>query len=309
MDHNLETSENNLERIVLNPIIFLDLFDYPVTSFEVWHYLNKKQIFTDVIDILDRLVQKNILSIKNGFYFLVGREVIIDTRLRRYNYTCAKIKKARLFSKLFSFFPFIKSIAVANSIGAYNLRQGSDIDFFIISSVNRIWLSRFISAGLAKILGLRPTRKTKKDKICLSFYITEANLDLKKLELSDGDPYFYYWLRGLRPIYDKDNTWQKFKTANRLLLENNSNKLDNLKQEEYLIINKKPKCNVFCRFLEKITKQIQLKIMAPPLRLAMNNSEGVVISDQILKLYLIDNRRQFAHKFNAKINEIFAKNN
>ena len=49
--------------------------------------------------------------------------------------------------------------------------------------------------------------------------------------------------------------------------------------------------------------------MAPPLRLAMNNSEGVVISDQILKLYLIDNRRQFAHKFNAKINEIFAKNN
>ena len=139
MDHNLETSENNLERIVLNPIIFLDLFDYPVTAFEVWHYLNKKQIFTDVIDVLDRLVQKNILSTKNGFYFLVGREAIIDTRLRRYNYTCAKIKKRDFLANYF-LFPFIKSIAVANSIGAYNLRQGSDIDFLSLARLTAFGL-------------------------------------------------------------------------------------------------------------------------------------------------------------------------
>ena len=53
MDHNLDTRENNLERLVLNQIIFLDLFDYPVTVFDVWQYLNKKQILPAVIDVLD----------------------------------------------------------------------------------------------------------------------------------------------------------------------------------------------------------------------------------------------------------------
>jgi len=309
MSYNQETSENNNEKIVLRPIIFLDLFDYPVTAFEVWHYLDKKQFFSEVIEALDKLVQQNIISKKNGFYYLLGRGQIVDTRLRRYNYSCTKIKKAQLFIKPFSFLPFIKSIAVANFIGAYNLRQGSDIDFFIITSANRIWLSRFISAGLAKILRLRPTKQNKKNKICLSFYISEVNLDLKKFELSDGDPYFYYWLRGLKLIHDKNNTWQKFKIANHLLLDNNLNALDNFKQEGGLFISSKPKCNWLGRILEKLTKKIQLKIMAQPLRSAMNKSDGVVISDQILKLYLVDNRREFANKFNLKINEVFAKIN
>lgn len=308
MNPNQITSEKNIAEVVLSPVIFFDLFDYPVTAYEVWRYLDKQAVFTEIIFTLDDLVHKNILGKKNGFYYLLGREAIIDIRQRRFNYSCAKIKKARLFIKLFSFFPFIKLVAVANSIGAYNLRQGSDIDFFIITATNRIWLSRFISAGLAKVLRLRPTGQNKKDKICLSFYITESALNLKNLELADGDPYFYYWLRGLRPIYNKNKAWVNFLQANNLLLDNKVNKLDNLKQEEHLSINIKPRCQRLGTALEKIVKKIQLKIMAEPLRLAMNNSDGVVISDQILKLYLVDNRREFASKFNLKINEIFAKN-
>jgi len=309
MNHNQVTNKESIARAVLGSIIFLDLFDYPLTTYEVWYYLDKKFTLTDVVSVLDYLTLEKKLDKKNGFYFLPGREVIIDIRQRRFNYACSKIKKAKAFTKLFSFFPFIKLVAVANFIGAYNLRQGSDIDFFIITSPNRIWLSRLVSAGLAKILKLRPTGQQKKDKICLSFYVSESSLNLKKLELENGDPYFYYWLRGLRPIHNKKNTWFNFLQANNLVLDKIFKESNEAEQKNSLLINIKSKCNQLGMFLEKIAKKIQLKIMAEPLRLAMNNSDGVVVSDQILKLYLIDNRREFVKKFNLKINEVFAKNN
>jgi len=309
MNFEKTTNNKNIVEVVLGPVIFLDLFDYPVTAYEVWRYLDKKAVLTQIIYTLDELVRKNILNKKNGFYYLFGRDSIIDIRQRRYNYSCAKIKKARLFIKLFSFLPFIKLIAVANSIGAHNLRKGSDIDFFIITAANRIWLSRFISAGIAKVLRLRPTVQNKKDKICLSFYITESALNLKNLELPSGDPYFYFWLRDLRPIYNKKNTWVNFLQANSLLLGSNANRLENFEQDHSLSMNVKSTGYQLGKILEKIVKKIQLKIMAKSLRLSINNSDGVVVSDDILKLYLVDNRRQLASKFNLKINETFAKIN
>ena len=49
--------------------------------------------------------------------------------------------------------------------------------------------------------------------------------------------------------------------------------------------------------------------MSPALKLAMNNSTGVVINDEVLKLYLTDNRQEYAEKYGNKIREIFKEGN
>ncbi|HZJ40844.1 MAG TPA: hypothetical protein VFD16_01100, partial [Candidatus Saccharimonadales bacterium] len=61
--------------------------------------------------------------------------------------------------------------------------------------------------------------------------------------------------------------------------------------------------------LEKLAKNLQLKIMSPALKLAMNNSDGVFVSDSVLKLYLGDRRRLFAEKFKSKYDELLQKIN
>lgn len=48
--------------------------------------------------------------------------------------------------------------------------------------------------------------------------------------------------------------------------------------------------------------------MPPALKAAANNSDGVVIRDNILKLYLSDRRREYAEKYGNKINEIKKEN-
>ncbi len=278
---------------VLDPVIFLDIFDYPPTAYEISYYLDSKFPLAEVVLALEELVVKGVIQENQGFYFLPNRQEIIGIRQARYNYSCAKLKIARRFSRLFSWFPGVIAVAAANFIGRHNLRLGSDIDFFVITKPGKIWLSRLYCAGLAKILNRRPTNRKKKDKICLSFYIAADQLDISVLALPTEDPYFYYWQRGLVPLYNYQNTWENFLQANKLSaspgITESTNNIHSVKMSRG----------------EKLAKKLQLKIMSPALLAARENSDGVVITDSVLKLYLGDRRRYFTSIFKDKKHEIF----
>ncbi len=291
-NYDLENFSNSKEAITC-VVVFFDLFDYPPTAYEVYEYLDKKYPLPEIITALTACAQ---LEIKNGFYFLRGRSEIIAIRQKKHNYSQRKIKIARRFSRLLCCLPFIKVIALSNSIGQFNLRDASDIDFFIISSPRRLWLTRLICATLAKILNKRPTPKNKKDKICLSFYITRENLNLDNLQLKAGDPYFFFWLRSLILLYNKEGVYEEFLEANRLAP---------LKMKP---LTATPN-NFILNFLERLAKNFQFIIMSSALKQAMNNSVGVFVSDKVLKLYLRDKRQEYAEKYGNKLRQIFTENN
>ena len=294
---------NKLNETIIQVIVFFDLFDFPVTAYEVWHYLDKRISFQDIIRTLETIPE---IESKNGLFFLLGRAEIIKIRQTRHNYFLRKYKIAKKFARYFSFLPYIKVITLSNSIGQFNLRDGSDIDFFIITSPRRIWLTRLFCAGIAKILNRRPTPKNKKDKICLSFYISEENLNLDNLQIDGGDPYFFFWLRSLVLLYNKNNVFGEFLTANGLPNEeipiHFSEKKLFQKQKNILL-------SPILNYLEALAKKVQLIVMSPALKEAMNNSVGVVISDNVLKLYLQDKRIEYAEKYANRIHQIFKKNN
>ncbi len=189
-------TDSGLRRAVVKLIIFFDLFDYPLTAYEIWVNLDRLVSLSEILRVLqeDQAALPKIAE-KNGFYFLVGRDSIVVTRAQRYNYSCRKLKIAHRFANLFKICPFVRLVALSNSFGDHNLRDGSDLDFFIVSAPGRIWLSRLYCAGLAKLLNKRPTIKVKRDRVCLSFYITIDRLNLDNLKIAAFDPHFHYWRR------------------------------------------------------------------------------------------------------------------
>ncbi len=289
--------EIDLKRKIKEILAFFDLFDYPLTSLEIKQYLDGQFSLQEIIFLLDKLED---VSKKQGFIFLPGRDDIINVRKKRYNYTKRKLKRAKHFSFLFSLCPFVQLILLGNSLGSYNLRDGSDIDFVIISKSKRLWLTRLYCAGLAAILNSRPKRGDKRDKICLSFYISADSLNLDNLQLKPKDPYFFYWLRSLIVLYNKNKTYERFLQANKLPL-NDKNQLDfkNEKKNNVLVYK-------FFNILESLAKSFQLLIMAAGLKRAANNSVGVVINDKVLKLYLHDNRQEYLEKYGNKLQQISA---
>lgn len=296
---------SDLEKIkkqeeILKIVAFYDIFNFPLTIFEIKKASPSISTLSELITILEQELLNTKLEEKNGFYFLRGRAEIINSRNRRYNYSVRKIKIAKFFAKIFARLPFVLTVYLVNSIGAYNLRAESDIDFFIITKSKRIWLSRFFCAGLMKILNKRPNRKTKKDKICLSFYLSEDNLKLEGLKIKSGDPYFDFWERNLLLLKDKKNIHQKFLQINNLEAYYNLNCTQNfiaLKSKVSPIMN-------LINYLENISYKLQIKIMPALLRQAAeikDGSSGVILSDNIIKLYLKDRRLEIKKKYEEKL--------
>ncbi|MEA3398180.1 MAG: hypothetical protein U9R06_00350 [Patescibacteria group bacterium] len=296
----------SINRAIMEVVVFFDLFDYPLTKFEIWQYLGAK---CDLKSVAVELRKAALLGKKHGFYFLCGREKIVRLRLERYNFTNQKIKRALRVARLFKFIPWIKLIAVGNMIGGNNLKKSSDIDLFIVTSQKRIWITRFFCVGLAKSLRLRPTPANKQDKICLSFYIAEDAMDMRRLMLNnkkEDDPYFVYWAAGLTPIYNQGLVYEKFIQANKWLFEC----LPNWSPVKTVKIRDagsgfnhlyRDTADLLIGGLESAAKNWQLKIMPKKLKSVMNEGTNVVVSDNVLKLYATDKREKYREKFLKKI--------
>ncbi len=306
-----KTDREELKAAIIKTIAFFDLFDYPLAESELWRYCGVECGLEDLKSALNNGgVFGGAIELFGGFYFLAGRKKIVEIREERRNCAERKIKKAARLSKLFKLIPWIKMIAVGNMIGADNLKDESDIDLFIIAEPERIWLVRFFCAGMAKLLGQRPRKDKTRDKICLSFFISEEAMNLESLMLGGGnDIYFIYWLAGLKFVYNRAGTYEKFAEANGWIKEH----LPNWRVENDIKNNlpQRTCCALFnpCRNvlnllfnrLERKVKKLQLELLPADLKNLMNKDTRVVINDKILKLHSNDRREEYRSKWEERL--------
>lgn len=306
-----DNQQKDLNEAILRAIVFYDMFDCPLAAFEIWTYCEVKCALSDVITVLNNLP---VLDTKSGYYFLRGREAIVNTRLKNYNHASRKFKRALRVARLFKLIPWIRLIAIGNQMGANNLRDESDIDFFIITEPKRIWITRWFCAGIAKILKLRPQPDKKRDTICLSFYISSERMDTSDLQLRDNlcpDVYFLHWLVNLTPIYSRDGAYHEFIAANSWIKDFFPN------WEQCACGYRRDAGPGFSAFYrdcvdlligncDTIAKRIQLRILPAALRNAMNLDTRTIVNDQILKLYINDRRAEYRGRFISKCREVIA---
>ena len=193
-------SFSNLERAILEVIVYFDLFSYPLTTFEVLKNLNTDARSDEAWKALYGSVWlKARVEQKNGMWFLKGRDACVSERQTRYRVSKHKIDIARKFVRLARRIPWIQEIYACNSLGFLHARSESDIDLFIVAKRGRIWCARFFAVLLAKLFG-RPSASHTKDVLCLSFFAVEG-AHMKKLTLAGDDIYFRNWLATLLPLY------------------------------------------------------------------------------------------------------------
>ncbi len=259
---------SDLDRAILEIIVYFDLFSYPLTTLEISENLSSGAKIEEVRRALYGSTWLNSrLDTQNGMWFLKGREVCVIERQKRYRASKHKIDIVRRFVGFARFIPWIQRIFACNSLGFLNARQESDIDLFIVTRRGRIWSTRFFTVMLAKLFG-RPTPAHTKDALCLSFFAVEG-ANMKKAALGQDDVYFRNWLMHLLPLYERKE----------------------VKHAGMGVGN----------FFERILRAVQLKIMPAHLRSMANKGTGVVITDEFLKFHDHDRREQFRTKYEEKL--------
>lgn len=292
---------------VFPTLAYFDLFDYPLTAWEVRKFLwEQKAEVLEVVETLDILVEEGKLERVHGYYCLPGRSEIIHTRWQRYLLAEPKYKRALRAARFLRLVPNVLTVAVCNNLAYSNVKKESDIDLFIITKRKRIWLTRLLVTAVVQLLGLRRYGKKIANRCCLSFYLTDEHFDISGLALPGGDPYLSYWLATLSPLYDRDGAFEKFWQANAKFLQQVPNArakyLSNRRTLREKIIGHHTPTKIGA-WLEVFAKRLQRKIMARRERERAPGT-GVVISDSILKFHEEDRRELYRQKWQEHTEKI-----
>ncbi len=311
-----------LEKAIISAIAYFDLFDYPLTSFEVWRWLytdsEGENVPCPLRDVLRAFAKSQYLherlEFREGYYFLKGRGDIVVSRQSRYRIAEKKYLRARKLVKALSMIPFVRMIAVCNKLGYNNNTLDSDIDVFIICAQGRLWFTRLMVTLVTQFAGMRRHGINISQRVCLSFYLSTSRLSIHDLAKTPSDPYLSYWISHLYPLFGAD-TYHAFMEANRWVQKTLPN-LQSVSASPRRTVGQGRQSRVQRMFeivfrgplgamSEKIAKSVQMKRIArnPDSHLKEHTSD-VVVDDTVLKFHEQDRRIIFRRQFEQQCSRL-----
>lgn len=200
-----------LQKAILKTLAYGDVFDYPLTLSELHQFLIKEK--TSLKDLGKALTEIKEVTQDGQFFFLKKWQKIVQVRQKRFGWSQKKLKIAQRVAKYLKLIPFIKMVAVTGNLAMNNAEQKDDIDLLIVTSQNRLWLTRLLTVFLVELAAnrRRPKDQEVEDKICLNMFLAEDCLQVPEKE---QDLFSAHEVCQLKPIWHKDNTYQEFITQN-----------------------------------------------------------------------------------------------
>lgn len=211
-------------------------------------------------------------------------------------------KAEKYISKLQSI-PFIKMVAVCNSLAMEEIDQESDIDLFIVAKKNRLFLVRSLVSLKLHFLGVRRHGKKIKERFCLSFFIEESANDFSKIAIED-DIYLASWINSLKPVLDTENYLKNFRKKNHWInpilkkwqLKSKIIDRSHLQhptkfQNKITKLTEKLLSGKFGNSIEQRLQDWQLKRASSKTKPSSNS--GVIINSKMLKFHQIDRRQEY----------------
>lgn len=202
------------KQAILKTLHYAGLFDYPLKFEEIYRYL-VEPLATDVLEkTLSWMSADCELISTDNYYCLPGRGEVVELRKKREVRSQPKLKKAERVASLLKFIPWIKLIGVTGALALENSDEDDDIDLMIITACGRLWLTRGLVVTLLLLIGQYRRANKVKDMICPNLMLSED-----ALEFPDRDLFTAHEIVQMRPVFEKDNTYQKFINANRWVFD------------------------------------------------------------------------------------------
>lgn len=298
---------------ILSTIAYHDGFDVPLTVQEIFFALpatdGARPSFEEVEAALVEACARGHVVSREGFHCLPGREAIVPERKSRYALAEGKYARVKKFLRLARHAPYVRAAFVCNTLARSNARPESDIDLYVVAAPGRIWSTRLIVAGLAALLGVRPTETESADRICLSFFVTGDALNLRPLAIED-DVYLAHWLHELYPVYDEagiarrsyvENGWLRgVLPETRVQMPSHRRALPSAWLAGKRALERALDAALGDRF-ERWASRRQLAWLPPALRAAAGTgASNVVLSDTVLKFHDRDRRAEIRDLYREK---------
>lgn len=205
-----------MEKAILRTLVYADIFDYPLKIQEIHKWLiGRKATLRQIEKALRGLNQESRISSHGKYYFLRKREGLVIQRNHREKQSVRYFRKAKLLSQILKVVPWIKLVGISGGLALQNASKKDDIDLFIITNKNRLWISRLLALGLLTLTGQRRKvgEKGRKiaGKLCLNILLEEDRLEQQNKDIFVAHEVLQMkvlWQReGIYAEYLEDNSW------------------------------------------------------------------------------------------------------
>lgn len=297
----------SLKQAVLATIAYADLLNFPLKCEEIEEYLYGWSATREAIEAVLKEIQ-GVIHL-NGYYCLNNRIELIETRKKNDVLLMNYWKKIRRFRFFFQLCPFVRSVAVCNSVSYGNVKETSDIDLFVITADHRLSIARFFLKLITQLIGVRVHHGFISKRFCLSFFVTVSAHNLKAIAY-EFDPHLAYFVKTMTPLFGakvfdeflrNNESWMApyFKRPNKSrtheLMENGIAKKMQFVSECFL--------RIFGDFLENLIFKFQMKRDLNHKKRILNSS-GFIMNKYMFKAHEEDPRANIASQFLNRINAI-----
>lgn len=170
---------NNGITVILRTLVYYDIFNYPLTEKDIMANCGLLQADHEPCrGALDYLVEKGIIYKLGDYYSLQNNYMSVERRIKGNKLAKRWMKKARRFSRFISWFPYVRGISLSGSLSKGFIGEDPDIDYFIITKPNRLWLARTFLIAFKKIFLFNSYKY-----FCLNYFIDTDNLEIEEKNL------------------------------------------------------------------------------------------------------------------------------
>jgi hypothetical protein len=187
---------SSIQKAILQTILYFDIFKYPLKSNEVLENCKGEISSLELEASLNELLTLGYLKQVKDFVMPHWADVGNVERRQLGNERAKEMMNAAYKqSAKISQFPFVRGLCISGSLSKNYADEHSDIDFFVITKADRLWICRSLFIVFYKLL---PAGKKK--LYCLNYFISEQDL-----RIDDKNLFVATELAHLIPMYGYKN--------------------------------------------------------------------------------------------------------
>ena len=165
-----------MEKSILKVLAYFDIFRYPLTSKEIRSFLDQSCIELEFSGALQDLIKARKVFRLNEFYSLQNDLSLSERRINGNARAGSLLKVAERISSTIYKFPYVRAVGVSGSVSKNFADEHADIDYFIITKSNRLWIAR----TLLHLFKKNPFLKNRHRYYCMNYFVDEADLVIEE---------------------------------------------------------------------------------------------------------------------------------
>jgi len=163
-----------IKESIVKTLVYFDLFTYPLSRAEIFLFMDDKYPYLDFDQALASLLNDGRIHHFDKFYTLRDDHHLVLRRIQGNLKAGELLKVANKISRMLIRFPYVRGVAISGSLSKNFADKDSDIDLFIITAKNRLWIARTLMHLFKKLTYLF----NREDYFCMNYYIDELQLEI-----------------------------------------------------------------------------------------------------------------------------------